>query len=54
MWIFKYVVCLVKDHIWVGSHYRYCLRCGKLEMASGYVQTREIVGGVESNTVIAE
>ncbi len=34
MWVFKYLVCLVKDHIWVGSRYRYCLRCGKLEMAS--------------------
>lgn len=33
MWVFKYFVCIVKDHIWVGSRYRYCLRCGKLEMA---------------------
>ena len=30
MWIFKYLICLVKNHNWVGSGYRYCLRCGKL------------------------
>ena len=33
MWIFKYLVCLVKDHNWIGSRYCYCLRCGKLELA---------------------
>jgi hypothetical protein len=35
MWVFKYVAryiaCLVKHHIWIGSHIQYCLRCGKLE-----------------------
>jgi hypothetical protein len=31
MWIFKYVKCLAVRHIWVGSHTRYCLRCGKWE-----------------------
>ncbi len=34
VWIFKYLVCLVRDHIWVGSRYRYCLRCGKLELVN--------------------
>ena len=32
MWIIRYLVCLVSKHIWAGSIYRYCLRCGKLEM----------------------
>jgi hypothetical protein len=32
MWRFKYVICLVSRHIWIGSLYRYCLRCGKLEI----------------------
>ena len=32
MWIFKYVVCLVsRHHLWIGSVYKYCVRCGKLE-----------------------
>ena len=31
MWVFKYVACLVKNHLWVGSRIQYCLRCGKLE-----------------------
>jgi hypothetical protein len=31
MWIFKYLVCLVNKHQYVGSGYKYCLRCGKLE-----------------------
>jgi hypothetical protein len=54
MWVFKYLVCIVKDHIWVGSHYQYCLRCGKLEMAPGYVQTSDVARVAESDTVIAE
>ncbi len=29
-WILKYLICLVNRHIWVGSRYQYCLRCGKL------------------------
>lgn len=33
MWVFKFLVCMVKDHIWTGSNCRYCLRCGKLEIA---------------------
>jgi hypothetical protein len=33
MWVFYYLVCLVKDHYWIGSRDRYCLRCGKLEKA---------------------
>jgi len=32
MWIFKYFICLLNKHIWTGSFYRYCLRCGKLEI----------------------
>ena len=48
MWVFKYVVCLVKEHIWVGSRYRYCLRCGKLEMAPGSTQTGEAVAQTET------
>lgn len=35
MWRFKYLVCLVTRHDWVGSNNRYCLKCGKLEL-SGY------------------
>jgi len=31
MWVFKYLVCLVSKHQYVGSNYKYCLRCGKLE-----------------------
>ncbi len=31
MWVFKYLKCLIYKHIWIGSIYRYCLRCGKLE-----------------------
>jgi hypothetical protein len=36
MWRFKYLVCLVTCHNWAGSNYRYCLRCGKLELSVGY------------------
>ena len=32
MWRFKYLVCLISKHVWIGSLKRYCLRCGKLEM----------------------
>ena len=32
MWFFKYLFCLVFKHVWVGSLYKYCLRCGKLEL----------------------
>jgi len=34
MWVFKYLVCLVKHHDWVGSVYQYCPRCGKLVEAA--------------------
>ncbi len=34
MWVFKSLVCMVRDHIWTGSSCRYCLRCGKLEIAA--------------------
>jgi hypothetical protein len=48
MWIFKYFVCLIKDHNWIGSHNRYCLRCGKLEIAPEPAQTNEMAGGEPS------
>jgi hypothetical protein len=32
MWVFKYLICLVNKHLFVGSGYRYCLRCGKLDL----------------------
>jgi hypothetical protein len=32
MWIVMYLVCLIKHHLWIGSMYRYCVRCGKLEI----------------------
>jgi hypothetical protein len=40
MWILKYLICLVRNHaydiIFLGkSPYRYCLRCGKVELLSG-------------------
>jgi hypothetical protein len=34
MWRFKYLICLVTCHNWVGSNYHYCLRCGKLELVA--------------------
>jgi hypothetical protein len=37
MWIFKYLVCLIQHHEWVGARYKYCLRCGKL--AKGLVES---------------
>jgi hypothetical protein len=51
MWIFKYLVCLVKDHNWIGSHDRYCLRCGKLEIAH---DNTHVVGNATSESVIIE
>lgn len=40
MWILKYLVCLVRKHIftsiiWQDLPYQYCLRCGKVQV---YVQ----------------
>jgi len=37
MWLYKYVVCLMRKHLFIplqshGSSYQYCLRCGKLAM----------------------
>ena len=39
MWLHRYVVCLIKKHLFIplhlhGSDYRYCLRCGKLAGAT--------------------
>ena len=40
MWMLKYLVCLIQDHTYTSlslqgmkhqQHYRYCLRCGKIE-----------------------
>jgi hypothetical protein len=31
MWVFKYLLCLFLKHDYVGSGYKYCLRCGKLD-----------------------
>jgi hypothetical protein len=36
MWIFKYMICLFTQHMWVGSSYKYCLRCGKVETKHAY------------------
>ena len=49
MWIFKYLVCLKRKHIfinmiWQDSSYQYCLRCGKLELQEA-VTERIIAGG---------
>lgn len=33
MWIFKYFICLLsRHHLWIGSLYKYCVRCGKIEL----------------------
>jgi hypothetical protein len=39
MWLYKYVVCLIKKHLFIplqsrGASYQYCLRCGKLAVAT--------------------
>ena len=34
MWMFKYMACLFRGHVWIGSRSRYCLRCGSLEDSS--------------------
>ena len=49
MWMFKYLVCLMDSHnfvniTWKDSHYRYCLRCGRVE-AEKLVKESVIVGG---------
>ncbi len=49
MWIFKYLVCLVRKHIftnliWQDLPYHYCLRCGKVQVQNG-VTERILVGG---------
>ena len=53
MWVFKYLICLITDHLWVGSRYRYCLRCGKLEISPIGVKTCEPVPAVDSEAVIS-
>ena len=39
MWLHKYVVCLLKKHLFIplhlhGDSYQYCLRFGKLDTAT--------------------
>lgn len=56
MWIFKYLVCLMCNHSFIGitwrhSPYRYCLRCGKVE-AERLVKESVIVGGVDDTQIV--
>ena len=49
MWLFKYLVCLMRTHIlidfiWQDSFYQYCLRCGTIEVQD-VVTERISVGG---------
>ena len=49
MWIFNYLVCLIYYHsfvdiTWKDSPYRYCLRCGKVEVQDT-VTERVFIGG---------
>ena len=49
MWLFKYLVCLRRSHIftdiiWQDLPYQYCLRCGRVEL-QGAVTERINVGG---------
>jgi hypothetical protein len=37
MWIFKYLVCLIKNHAFIGSGYKYCVRCGKLDFEHDFL-----------------
>lgn len=43
MWIFKYLICLISSHLWIGSIYKYCLRCGKLEVEPTVEHAHEVV-----------
>jgi hypothetical protein len=48
MWIFKYLVCLVRKHIFASIilqdlPYQYCLRCGKVQVQDA-VTERILVG----------
>ena len=50
MWIFKYLVCLVRKHIftniiWQGSPYQDCLRCGKVEVLDAITEPIITGGG---------
>jgi len=51
--MFKYLICLVTDHIWVGSRYHYCLRCGKLEFSRGTLEACEPIPTVDSEAAIS-
>jgi len=49
MWILKYLVCLMRNHIltdfvWQDSLYQYCLRCGKVKVQDAVVE-RILIGG---------
>lgn len=52
MWIFKYFVCLFKDHNWIGSHDRYCLRCGKLEITPEHARMIDVVVDANSEIIV--
>ena len=50
MWIFKYLVCLVRKHIFASIilqdlPYHYCLRCGKVQVQAQDVVTEGILVG---------
>jgi hypothetical protein len=48
MWRFKYLICLISKHLWIGSLYKYCLRCGKLEIEEEQVQAHAHVHNIFS------
>jgi len=56
MWIFKYLVCLMCNHSFIGitwrhSPYRYCLRCGKVE-AEKLVKESVSVGDMDDTEIV--
>ena len=49
MWLFKYLVCLRRSHIfinliWQDLPYQYCLRCGRVEAQYAVVE-KILIGG---------
>lgn len=50
MWIFKYLVCLARKHIFASIilqnlPYQYCLRCGKVQIQVKNAVTERILVG---------
>jgi hypothetical protein len=46
MWVLKYLMCLVRSHVFAAISsgnlpYRYCLRCGKIELQDA-VTSRDV------------